>query len=84
MKIKTKKILYFISGIFSFLLSIVFLWFYMFNSWNIGSKNYTGAVLADEEMQGYIYIAIAVGLLISGTFCVCRGVLIKDSDGEGS
>lgn len=84
MKFKTKRIALFTSALLSFVGSFVFLWFFMYISWNSTAKEYSGAVLAEEEMKGYINIAVAVFFLIFGTYCVCRGVLMKENGAEGS
>lgn len=74
---KSEKRVFFISGILSFVASIVFLFKSMFVILNYMTKDYTGEVLAGEQHLAMVNFAIALGFVIFATLCVHKASKIN-------
>lgn len=74
---KSKKRVFFISGILSFMASVVILFKAMFIILNYMTKDYTGAVLAEEQNLAIINFVIALGFVVFATYCVHKASGIK-------
>lgn len=80
---KNKKTLLFITGVLSFIASVVLLFKSVFVSINYKLEGYTGAVLLEEQNLARLIFALALGLVVLATYLTYASSLIKIDEPDG-